>query len=142
MRTSCFSYQRPRSPQPVLLLSLKSTSISKDEIIRQIQGFSKVDDVFNSSFLTNTLLIYSPRGSSFVKKGALRSKLNRSQPVLGKPWELNVILPVMSMKAGQDVPSGPYFLYGSDIYQAWKLCPDQFSCFQTTVLPGRGSEYS
>lgn len=140
MRTHRFSSrQGPQTPQPVLLLSGADANGNTDDIVRQIQRFSMVDDVFSDAFISNILLIYPSQGSC-LKKGALKSRLDGTQLITGKSWELQTIFTATSLAPDDKFQSGPYFLFGSNVFQAWKLYVDRFSCFQTTVLPA-GSQY-
>lgn len=35
----------------------------------------------------------------------------------------------------QQLPSGPYFLYGPNLYQAWRLYNDDLDAFTVSIIP-------
>lgn len=40
-----------------------------------------------------------------------------------------------SIKEIGELPSGPYFLYGPNLYQAWRLYADDLDAFTTGIIP-------
>ncbi|KAJ2987713.1 hypothetical protein NUW58_g4354 [Xylaria curta] len=137
VKKSCFT-SLPDVVRPALLFSETDTRLVSDQILVQVARFQELDDVFDSNFLSNVLIIHgrSPEGSN-----KLRQRLAKTQPLQGKSWLLDTIYTTQGALTGSHIPSGPYFLCGQDIFQAWKIYVDSFSSFQTTVLPAPGSPY-
>ncbi|KAI1122276.1 amidase signature domain-containing protein [Nemania abortiva] len=138
IKTSFFTSSPPDIIRPALLFSETDTSLVSDQILLQVARFQELDDVFDSNFLSNVLIIHgrSPEGSSKLRRG-----LAGSQPLQDKSWPLDTIYTTQGALIGSHVPSGPYFLCGHVIFQAWKIYVDYFSSFQTAVLPVLGSPY-
>ncbi|GAP85663.2 putative amidase 1 [Rosellinia necatrix] len=128
----------PDCIRPALLFSETDINLVSDQILLQVARFQGLDDVFDSNFLSNVLIIHgtSPEGPNKLRRG-----LAGTQPLQGKPWLLDTIYTTQDALLGSHIPSGPYFLCGHDIFQAWKIYVDHFSSFQTAVLPVHGSPY-
>ncbi|KAI1151518.1 amidase signature enzyme [Nemania diffusa] len=137
IKTVCFT-SPPDIIRPALLLSETDTSLVSDKILLQVARFQELDDVFDSSFLSDVLIIHgrSPEGLN-----KLRRRLAGTQPFQRKSWLLETIYTTQGALIGSHIPSGPYFLCGHDIFQAWKIYVDLFSSFQTAVLPVPESPY-
>lgn len=122
------------APQPVLLVSASDSSVEPAEILKQIQRFHKEDDVFDEAFVSDTLLVADdfPMTDQMM---LLRTELADEIVLDGKRWHLNSVYGVDTSISDADIPSGPYFLSGDRVFQAWKIYTDVFSCFEITVLP-------
>ncbi|KAF5714579.1 D-mandelate dehydrogenase [Fusarium globosum] len=99
------------------------TLLSTEEIFGDLEGilqlFDSIDDVFVPDF-----------GSILVEK----SGDNNSQARV----DTRQIYHMGQMKAldgFSELPSGPYFLYGPNLYQAWRLYDDEFGAFTSGVIP-------
>jgi len=42
---------------------------------------------------------------------------------------------IKALDGFSELPSGPYFLYGPNLYQAWRLYDDEFGAFTSGVIP-------
>jgi hypothetical protein len=42
---------------------------------------------------------------------------------------------IKALDGFSELPSGPYFLYGPNLYQAWRLYVDEFGAFTSGVIP-------
>ncbi len=122
------------SPRPVLLISASDTILEPGEILNQIQRFPKADDVFDDGFISDVLLIADDSAGN-EQRLLLLAELARNPVLNGKHWHLNSVYGLEPSTSRATIPSGPYFLGGNAVFQAWKLYTDEFSCFQTTVLP-------
>ncbi len=122
------------SPRPVLLISASDTILEPDEILNQIQRFPKADDVFEDGFISDVLLIADDFAGN-DQRLLLLTELAESPVLNGKHWHLNSVYGLETSTSRATIPSGPYFLGGKAVFQAWKLYTDELSCFQTTVLP-------
>ncbi|GAB1319268.1 hypothetical protein MFIFM68171_09478 [Madurella fahalii] len=122
------------SPQPAFLVSASDSSIEPAEILKQIQRFYKEDDVFDEAFVSDILLVADdfPMADQMM---LLRTELADEIVLDGKHWHLNYVYSVDTAVSDANIPSGPYFLSGDRVFQAWKIYTDVFSCFETTVLP-------
>jgi hypothetical protein len=120
----------------VLLFSSSDTVLQPGPILEQIKRFNDIGDVLSEDFFTNVMLLHEG-GDSPVRRKALIDGLNATFPVGGKRWELDTVYRTTGVLPAAKVPSGPYFVCGGEVFQAWRIYVDEFSCFQTTVLPTR-----
>ncbi|KAH6658971.1 amidase signature domain-containing protein [Truncatella angustata] len=134
----CDAHSRPLDrPQPVVLVSTSDTRLESEEVLERIRRFKEEDDVFNDGFLSDILLIAGNHSSNHTR---LLTGLLGDVFVNGKQWHLGAVYSLATSDSHTNVPSGPYFVCGNEVFQAWKLYVDESSCFQTTVLP-TGSPY-
>ncbi|KAI1841736.1 hypothetical protein JX266_012104 [Neoarthrinium moseri] len=127
------AYSRPFDhPQPVVLISASDTRLEYEVVTERIQRFKEEDDVFNEGFLTDILLVARNCASNFE---GLHIGLPGDANINGRRWHVGTVCNVITSASQAYVPSGPYFLCGNEVFQAWKLYVDRSSCFQTTVLP-------
>ncbi|KAF0641863.1 hypothetical protein FPSE5266_07106 [Fusarium pseudograminearum] len=107
------------------------TLLTTDEIFGDIEGvlnlFDSVDDVFVPDF-----------GSILVEKtGSNSSHVQDARQV----YHLDLI---KTLEGFSELPSGPYFLHGPNLHQAWRLYDDEFGAFTFGVIPddsGKPDEY-
>jgi hypothetical protein len=115
----------PSGIVPVVLISDLSGSNTVENVNKRISLFADVDDVYQHAF-DQTLVLQSGGEevpNSFINK--LRANAsNRFSEVYHSSASLNNLL-----------PSGPYFLHGSNIHQAWRLYPDDLDAFIFAVVP-------
>ncbi|KAF5023188.1 hypothetical protein F66182_4742 [Fusarium sp. NRRL 66182] len=118
------SIQETIKPDAIIPVTLLST----DEIFGDVDGVLKLlddrDDVFVADF-----------GSVLVEKPGDSSSEVPAQPQgagARKVYHVNRIRPLDSFA---DLPSGPYFLHGPNLHQAWRLYDDEFGAFTFGVVP-------
>ncbi|KLO88034.1 Uncharacterized protein LW93_5202 [Fusarium fujikuroi] len=99
------------------------TLLSTEEIFGDLEGilqlFDSIDDVFVPDF-----------GSILVEK----SGDNNSQ-VRVDTRQIYHMDQIKALDGFSELPSGPYFLYGPNLYQAWRLYDDEFGAFTSGVIP-------
>ena len=102
----------------VLISSDEQLSLAS--VLNRIRGLHDIDDVFQEGF-TQNLLLQIPEQRLFAQLDQLE-----------KPFKH-----VFSVENGTDslIPSGPYFLYNSKIYQAWRLYEDDLDAFVVPIIP-------
>ncbi|KAM0231732.1 hypothetical protein ACHAPO_008312 [Fusarium lateritium] len=98
------------------------TLLTTDEIFGDLEGvlnlFDNVDDVFVPDF-----------GSILVEKtGSNSSRVQDARQV----YHMDLI---KTLEGFSELPSGPYFLHGPNLHQAWKLYDDEFGAFTFGVIP-------
>ncbi|KAF5604505.1 D-mandelate dehydrogenase [Fusarium subglutinans] len=98
------------------------TLLSTEEIFGDLEGilqlFDLIDDVFVPDF-----------GSILVEK----SGDNSSQVHVDR--QIYHMDQIKALDGFSELPSGPYFLYGPNLYQAWRLYDDEFGAFTSGVIP-------
>lgn len=108
---------------PIFLISIHNgTKWTQNEIESYIKKWLLLDDVLTDSFLT-TLIIGTTENST-------------QNPVLDK---LGFMFPriIVSRILGNEInlPSGPYFVRGQSIHQAWRLYEDSLDAFVIPIIP-------
>ncbi|PTB69258.1 hypothetical protein BBK36DRAFT_1137705 [Trichoderma citrinoviride] len=112
---------------PITLLTTREINSDLDGIL---DLFATVDDVFQPDF--GSVLVEKP------EKEQHAIGLNRHLDSLGRS-----VLTLRSTGAEdearaaafEDLPSGPYFLHGPNLYQAWRLYDDVLDAFTFGVIP-------
>ncbi|KAI8662232.1 Amidase domain-containing protein [Fusarium sp. Ph1] len=102
------------------------TLLTTDEVFGDLEGilqlFDSYDDVFNLEF-----------GSVLVEKPGSSSNDVVNTTITGRPvYHLDQITAFEDMA---ELPSGPYFLHGPNLHQAWRLYDDEFGAFTFGVIP-------
>lgn len=99
------------------------TLLTTDEIFGNLEGvlklFDTVDDVFVPDF-----------GSILVEKTG-----SNSSHVQGDARQVYHMDQIQTLEGFSELPSGPYFLHGPNLYQAWRLYDDEFGAFNFGVIP-------
>lgn len=114
----------PSDTIPVVVINTIAALTSATEILDTINRFAVVDDVFSKSFAA-TLVLQSDFASNHVD---LLTQVNSSGAFSTVYWS--------HPKSDREVlPSGPYFLRGGDIHQAWRLYEDELDSFIFSVIP-------
>ncbi|KAJ5726505.1 uncharacterized protein N7483_007862 [Penicillium malachiteum] len=106
--------------RPDVLLKAEVTReySSAERIRQQFNIFHKVDDVYNEEFSKTIVLTGTWENLSLVKS-SLESQNFTS----------------VYTSTAVELPSGPYFLYGSNLHQAWRLYQDYLDDFIFGVVP-------
>ncbi|KAF5644540.1 D-mandelate dehydrogenase [Fusarium sp. NRRL 52700] len=99
------------------------TLLSTEEIFGDLEGilqlFDSIDDVFVPDF-----------GSILVEKSG-----DNSSQVHIDSRQIYHMDQIKALDGFSELPSGPYFLYGPNLYQAWRLYDDEFGAFTSGVIP-------
>ncbi|KAH7144898.1 hypothetical protein DER46DRAFT_639760 [Fusarium sp. MPI-SDFR-AT-0072] len=99
------------------------TLLSTEEIFGDLEGilqlFDSIDDVFVPDF-----------GSILVEKSG-----DSSSQVHVNTRQIYHMDQIKALDGFSELPSGPYFLYGPNLYQAWRLYDDVFGAFASGVIP-------
>lgn len=89
-----------------------------EDLLKQFDIFKEVDDVYNDDFSKTILLTGTPE------------ELN-----LGKSTLASQNVTTVYTSTDVELPPGPYFLYGTEIHQAWRLYEDYLDAFIFGVVP-------
>lgn len=114
--------------RPALLLSSADGKFDAARVGRDVQRFKTIDDVYTTDF-HDSLVVQVPHG--------IELNLEEFTIDLGRSTKLD-FRRVLSSKVDSErnlLPSGPYFLQGQNMHQAWKLYDDSLGAFIQTVVP-------
>ncbi|KAM0246544.1 hypothetical protein ACHAP5_004668 [Fusarium lateritium] len=99
------------------------TLLTTEELFGDLEGildlFDSYDDVFVPDF-----------GSILVEKTG-----DNSSQVRGNARQIYHMDEVKALDGFSELPSGPYFLYGPNLHQAWRLYDDDFGAFTFGIIP-------
>jgi hypothetical protein len=110
---------------PVLVLSEWELSGSPADLAKTLQYYVDSDDVCGPDFTSILVMKPSDSGSnksttSFETSFTFVYHLRANLAATGNTREL---------------PSGPYFLSGQNLHQAWRLFPDDLDAFTVGMIP-------
>ena len=91
-----------------------------------MERFAAFDDVFLPTF--GDVLVEKTAGNDTNSKLTVRQS-SPSQDVY------HLSRQIQALEQLGDLPSGPYILYGPNLYQAWKLYEDELDAFAFGVIP-------
>ena len=103
-------------------------AVNLGNVLRVVEEYLRIDDVCTADFLSN-IVIQAPRevelhydsSTNFSPEMSSRSTPDYHRSVTGSAETL--------------VPSGPYFIIGGGIYEAWRMYPDHLDCFEIGIVP-------
>ncbi|SPJ82519.1 related to D-mandelate dehydrogenase [Fusarium torulosum] len=99
------------------------TLLTTEELFGDLEGildlFDSYDDVFVPEF-----------GSILVEKTG-----DNSSQVQGNTRQVYHMDQVKALDGFSELPSGPYFLYGPNLHQAWRLYDDELGAFTFGIVP-------
>jgi hypothetical protein len=110
----------PDDIRPIVLIDDYLLRAGQDKVASQLDFFGLVDDVYSKDFAETIVVVdtgadlLETTTAASVYSSVLHSRANSSIPSL---------------------PSGPYFLRGSNIHQAWRLYRDELDAFIFGVVP-------
>ena len=122
---------------PVLLFSSAHNDVTEETIVQKIKDFEAQDDVYSKDFLSQVVIVQTKPSSRLGDTRSVRP--DKLQDLV--PWQVQTVLSLSPLADGSLLPSGPYFLYRGEIFEAWKLYPDELSTFRTTVVPDLDDPY-
>ncbi|KAM0264229.1 hypothetical protein ACHAQJ_000716 [Trichoderma viride] len=109
---------------PVTLLTPSEINTDVDGIL---DLFATVDDVFQPDF--GGILVEKPEKDKTI--GLTQNIGPRSRAV----FSLRQAEATVEALGFEELPSGPYFLHGPNLYQAWRLYDDVLDAFTFGVIP-------
>ena len=120
---------------PAVVFHVLSRLITKSDLTDKFADFQNKDEVFQTSFTSNSLLI------------ALTGNQQQPNPTL--PESLAEYLAAKSSRlifldsVDGRLPNGPYFVRGKALHQVWRLYSDDNGAFTVSVMPSaHGGECS
>ncbi|KAL9637569.1 MAG: hypothetical protein Q9204_001829 [Flavoplaca sp. TL-2023a] len=113
--------------RPVTVISTATGNLSEKDITDEITAFPAKDDVYSEDF-ASTVVIQLPTGT------ALENPINLSSIEQHSLTKSNVhystVIPTEIL-----LPSGPYFVHDTGIYEVWRLYSDELDAFEIAVIP-------
>lgn len=118
---------------PVVVLSEDEVNAGPEELGRTLQYLVDNDDVCTDEF--TGIIVVKPSGSSSEPRGACASASD-GQASPDCPFTIYHMAIGLETSTERDLlPSGPYFLSGQNLHQAWRLYPDDLDAFTFGLLP-------
>ncbi|KAL1865524.1 hypothetical protein Daus18300_007169 [Diaporthe australafricana] len=120
---------------PVVVLSEKEINAGPEELGRTLRYLVDNDDVCTDEF--TGIIVVKPSGSGPEPSGGLDNASDAAaQPSPDFPFTLYHLTTGPDTSSERDLlPSGPYFLSGQNLHQAWRLYPDDLDAFTFGLLP-------
>lgn len=113
---------------PVIYLAQDSFGSAVD-VVKKVEALMESDDVLCEDFLSETIVLPDKAsGNSFSSN--VKTRLQTSAGT----WKIKNVLP-LSESCNIRLPSGPYFILGFTLHQAWLLYDDYLDTFITTIVP-------
>ncbi|KAI9656533.1 MAG: hypothetical protein M1821_004740 [Bathelium mastoideum] len=108
---------------PAVVLSVKYSEYGLSHVAEALEHFALKDDVYSDDF-NATVVLQSVRG---LDTSAIAERLKKG----------NTIRSVYARDVASNdfLPSGPYFIQGKTIHQAWKLYEDDLDAFVIPIIP-------
>ncbi|PKK49299.1 hypothetical protein CI102_5738 [Trichoderma harzianum] len=113
------------NPDALIPVTLLTTTEINTDLEGILQLFATVDDVFQPDF--GGILVEKPEKNKTI--GFIQNPAPRSRALF------SLQRPEVEATAFEDLPSGPYFLHGPNLYQAWRLYDDFLDAFTFGVIP-------
>ena len=116
--------------RPCTIISSIDGNVCLDDIEKTITSFLEVDDVYSLDFASNIIIQTQTLGRS-ASKTRIHKRFCERFGLHIKPQ-----LEYTKVDSLEDLlPSGPYFVHGNAIHEAWRLYPDLLDAFQITFMP-------
>lgn len=118
---------------PVVVLSEEEVNAGPEELGRTLQYLVDNDDVCTDEF--TGIIVVKPSGSGSDPREACASASD-IRASLDCPFTVYHMTNGLDTSEERDLlPSGPYFLSGQNLHQAWRLYPDDLDAFTFGLLP-------
>lgn len=118
---------------PVVVLSEEEVNAGPEELGRTLQHLVDNDDVCTDEF--TGIIVVKPSGSGSDSREACASASD-IRASLDCPFTVYHMTNGLDTSEERDLlPSGPYFLSGQNLHQAWRLYPDDLDAFTFGLLP-------
>lgn len=123
---------RPDQIIPVVVLSEKEIDSGPEELGRILQYLVDYDDVCTDEF--TGIIVVKPSASASEPGETLEQRF--SVPDLSQFSSIyHLVSEPSSLEGESQLPSGPYFLSGRNLHQAWRLYPDDLDAFTFGLIP-------
>ncbi|KAF4991723.1 hypothetical protein FDECE_13954 [Fusarium decemcellulare] len=103
------------------------TLLATDEVFGDVEGILQLLDSYDDVFIPDFGSILVEKPGSNGSNVALESDL--------APRQVYHLDQVTALEDMAELPSGPYFLHGPNLHQAWRLYDDEFGAFTFGVIP-------
>lgn len=113
---------------------MEKSEITSTNVLQKISEFAASDDVFSPAFVSQFLIVQTLKDQN-LNLTALGNSLQGSKPLQNKVWKIRRVYHIKAYSHKELLPSGPYFLCGSTLREAWRLYPDTQQSFQVAVVP-------
>lgn len=118
---------------PVVVLSEQEVNAGPEELGRTLQYLVDNDDVCTDEF--TGIIVVKPSGSGSEQRTSCASTSD-GQTSSDCPFTVYHMTNGLDTSEERDLlPSGPYFLSGQNLHQAWRLYPDDLDAFTFGLLP-------
>lgn len=118
---------------PVVVLSEEEVNAGPEELGRTLQHLVDNDDVCTDEF--TGIIVVKPSGPGLELREVC-ANASAVQASLGCPSTVYHLTNGLDTSEERDLlPSGPYFLSGQNLHQAWRLYPDDLDAFTFGLLP-------
>lgn len=120
---------------PVVVLSEEEVNAGPEELGRTLQFLVDNDDVCTDEF--TGIIVVKPSGSASERygRGACPSAYDGAASIDCPFTVYHLADDISTSKVKNLLPSGPYFLSGQNLHQAWRLYPDELDAFTFGLLP-------
>lgn len=119
---------------PVVVLSEDEINAGPEELGRTLQYLVDNDDVCTDEF--TGIIVVKPSGSGSESRQACASASDNQTSSLDCLFTVyHMSNELHTSKEIDLLPSGPYFLSGQNLHQAWRLYPDDLDAFTFGLLP-------
>ncbi|KAJ4396444.1 hypothetical protein N0V93_000663 [Gnomoniopsis smithogilvyi] len=118
---------------PVLVLSEQELESGPEQLGKILQYYVDNDDVCEDEFTGILVVNPSSSGPDFA---ATADDVDLPGPDLSRFSAVYYIVPEAAVLEGENrLSSGPYFLSGPNLHQAWRLYPDELEAFTFGLIP-------
>lgn len=119
---------------PVVVLSEDEINAGPEELGRTLQYLVDNDDVCTDEF--TGIIVVKPSRSALEPHEAYASASDGQASLNSSSAVYHMITDGLGTSEEVDLlPSGPYFLSGQNLHQAWRLYPDDLDAFTFGLLP-------
>lgn len=116
---------------PVLVLSERELESGPEQLGQILQYYVENDDVCDDEF--TGILVVNPSSSGPESGLAANVVPGLDLSRFSAVYHLEPEAAVLEGKT--HMPSGPYFLSGPNLHQAWRLYPDEYEAFTFGLIP-------
>jgi hypothetical protein len=121
---------------PVVVLSEEEVNAGPEELGRTLQFLVDYDDVCTDEF--TGIIVVKPSGSASEQPHWHETCAGASDGEASTDCPFTVYHMTYDLETSKKkdlLPSGPYFLSGQNLHQAWRLYPDHLDAFNFGLLP-------
>ena len=112
------------NPDAIVPVTLLTTS----EIFSDVDALLKLYDTYDDVFVPEFGAILVEKSDGHSAEASYLNKTDLAQDVYS-------LSNAMSAEDISNLPSGPYFLHGPNLHQAWRLYGDNLDAFTFGVIP-------